>query len=138
VSVGRGTDRPFELVGAPYVREVEFAAALNAAGLPGVRFVPVRFTPAASTFKDQPCGGVSVLITDWDRLKAVDVGITLALTLQRLYGAQCAADKMKHLLESPATLEAIKAGRSLTDIQSAWAAGLAEFRQRRAKFVLYE
>ena len=57
VADGRGTDRPFELVGAPYVREVEFAAALNSAGLPGVRFVPVRFTPTASTFKDQPCGG---------------------------------------------------------------------------------
>ena len=80
VAVGRGTDRPFELVGAPYVREVEFAAALNSAGLPGVRFVPVRFTPTASTFKDQPCGGVSVLITDWDRLNAVDTGLTLALT----------------------------------------------------------
>jgi uncharacterized protein YbbC (DUF1343 family)/CubicO group peptidase (beta-lactamase class C family) len=138
VSVGRGTDRPFELVGAPYVREVEFAAALNAAGLSGVRFVPVRFTPTASTFKDQPCGGVSVLITNWNRLNAVDVGITLALTLQRLHGAQFAADKMKNLLESPATLEAIKAGRSLSEIKSAWAAGQEEFRQRRAKFLLYE
>jgi uncharacterized protein YbbC (DUF1343 family)/CubicO group peptidase (beta-lactamase class C family) len=138
VSVGRGTDRPFELVGAPYVREVEFAAALNAAGLPGVRFVPVRFTPTASTFKDQPCGGVNLLITDWNRLNAVDVGITLALTLQRFHGAEFASDKMKHLLESPATLEAIKPGRSLSEIKSAWAAGLEEFQTRRAKFLLYE
>jgi uncharacterized protein YbbC (DUF1343 family)/CubicO group peptidase (beta-lactamase class C family) len=138
VSVGRGTDRPFELVGAPYVREVEFAAALNAAGLPGVRFVPVRFTPTASTFKDQPCGGVSVLITDWNRLNAVDVGITLALTLQRFHDEQFASDKMKNLLESPATLEAITAGRSLSEIKSAWATGLEEFRARRAKFLLYE
>jgi uncharacterized protein YbbC (DUF1343 family)/CubicO group peptidase (beta-lactamase class C family) len=138
VSVGRGTDRPFELVGAPYVREVEFAAALNAAGLSGVRFVPVRFTPTASTFKDQPCGGVSVLITDWNRLNAVDVGLTLALTLQRFHGEKFASDKMKHLLESAPTLEAIKAGKSLSDIKSTWTAGIEDFRQRREKFLLYE
>jgi uncharacterized protein YbbC (DUF1343 family) len=138
VSVGRGTDRPFELVGAPYVNEVEFATALNAAGLPGVRFVPVRFTPSASTFKDQACGGVNVLITDWNQLNAVDVGLTLALVLQRQHGSKFASDKMKNLLESAPTLEAIKAGKSLNDIHALWANGLAEFRQRRAKFLLYE
>jgi len=138
VSVGRGTDRPFELVGAPYVNEVEFAASLNAAGLPGVRFVPVRFTPAASTFKDQSCGGVNLLITDWNRLNAVDVGLTLALTLQRFHGEKFASDKMKHLLESAPTLEAIKAGQSLTEIKSAWVPGLEEFQPRRAKYLLYE
>jgi uncharacterized protein YbbC (DUF1343 family) len=138
VSVGRGTDRPFELVGAPYVNEVEFAAALNAAGLPGVRFVPVRFTPTASTFKDQPCGGVNLLITDWNRLNAVDVGLTLALVLQRQHGAKFASDRMKNLLESAPTLEAIKAGKPLAEIKAGWANGRAEFQERRAKVLLYK
>src|SRR5437016_4452619 len=64
VSVGRGTDTPFELVGAPYIDDVNLAAEMNRAGLSGVRFVPVRFTPKASVFRDQPCGGVYILVTD--------------------------------------------------------------------------
>src|SRR5437762_3573671 len=82
VSVGRGTETPFEIVGAPYVEDVKLAAELNRAGLPGVRFIPVRFTPAASMFKDQPCGGAYLAVTDRQALNPVDVGITLALALQ--------------------------------------------------------
>ncbi|NWF83521.1 MAG: DUF1343 domain-containing protein, partial [Bryobacteraceae bacterium] len=138
VSVGRGTDTPFEVVGAPYVQDVSFAAALNGAGLPGVRFVPIRFTPRASTFKDHPCGGVSILVTDRDALNAVDVGLTLALTLQRLYPGEFALDKMKPLLTDAGTLEAIRAGQSLAQIKQLWAPELAAFKQRREQFRLYD
>ena len=77
LSVGRGTDTPFEIVGAPYIDDLVLAAELNQAKLPGVRFVPVRFTPTYSTFKDQECGGAAMVITDRDKLQAVDVGITI-------------------------------------------------------------
>jgi uncharacterized protein YbbC (DUF1343 family) len=137
ISVGRGTDIPFELLGAPYVDEKVFAAELNRAGLDGIAFTPLRFTPTASTFKDQDCGGVRMSILDREKLNSVDLGITLALTLQRLYGEKFAADKMKNLLESPATLEAIKAGKSLAEIKAGWAKGLVDFQKRRTQFFLY-
>lgn len=137
VSVGRGTDTPFEILGAPYVDDVTLAAELTKAGLPGIRFVPVRFTPKASTFKNQPCGGVYLVVTDRDALNAVDLGLTLALTLQRLYPGKFAVDNLKPLLTDTATLEAIRSGRPLADIRRAWAAERAAFEKRRAAFLLY-
>jgi uncharacterized protein YbbC (DUF1343 family) len=137
VSVGRGTDTPFEIVGAPYVDDVRFAAELARAGVPGVRFVPVRFTPRASTFKDQSCGGVSLALTNRDALEAVDLGLTLALTLRRLYPDRFALEKLRPLLSDPATLKAIEGGRPLAEIRRAWSAELAAFEQRRAGVLLY-
>lgn len=139
VSVGRGTDTPFEVVGAPYVtNDVAFAEAVNRAGLAGVRAVPIRFTPRASTFKDQPCGGVHLVVTDREALRAVDLGLTLALTLQRMYPGQFAVDKMLPLLTDRTTLDAIRAGKPLAEIKQGWAADLAAFEKRRAAFLLYE
>ena len=137
LSVGRGTDKPFEMAGAPYIDDVKFAAELSSAGLPGVRFVPVRFTPTYSTFKDKPCGGVAFVITDRERMNAVDVGIQMALTLQWLYPNDFALAKVNTLLQHPTTIEAIKANQSLAEIKKAWAAELAVFKQRRKQFLLY-
>lgn len=137
VSVGRGTDTPFEVVGAPYVDDRRLAAEMNRAGVGGVRFVPVRFTPRASVFKDQPCGGVYIAVTDRDVFAPVDVGIGLALALQRLYPGDFALDKVGHLLQHPPTLEAVRAGNSLAEIHKLWAADLDEFKKRREKFLLY-
>ena len=137
LSVGRGTDTPFELIGAPYIDDVAWADALNRTGLPGVRFVPVRFTPKASVFKDQSCGGVYLTVTDRDRFNAVDLGVTLALTLQRLYPNQFALDKLQTLLQHAPTLEAIRSGRSLPEISRVWNGELEAFRQRRQPFLLY-
>src|SRR5688572_16611039 len=118
LSVGRGTGTPFEVIGAPYVEDdVELATALNRAGLAGVRFVPVRFTPAASTFKDKPCGGVSIVVTDRDKLNAVDVGIIIALALQKHYPTNYALAKVQTLLQHQPTLDAIKAGKTLNQIK---------------------
>jgi uncharacterized protein YbbC (DUF1343 family)/CubicO group peptidase (beta-lactamase class C family) len=138
VSVGRGTDTPFEVVGAPYVDDVKLATELNRANLPGVRFVPVRFTPTASVFKDKSCGGVYIMITDRDALNAVDAGIQLVLTLQRLYPNDFALDKVQHLLQHEPTIEAIKAGKSLAEIKQSWAGDLEDFKKRREKFLIYK
>ena len=137
VSVGRGTDTPFEVVGAPYVNDVRLAAELNRAGIPGIRFVPVRFTPRASTFKDQPCGGVYLLLTDRESCPVVDVGIVLASTLQRLHPNEFALNKLAPLLQHPATVEAIRKGKPLIEIQALWATDLGEFFARRGPFLLY-
>lgn len=136
--VGRGTDKPFELIAAPYIDDVKLAHELGAANLPGVRFVPIRVTPTYSTFKDKPCSGVAFVISDRDRLNAVDLGIQLALTLQRLYPNDFALNKLPTLLQHAPTIEAIKAGRSLAEIRAIWSAELREFGERRRKFLLYE
>lgn len=138
LSVGRGTDTPFEVVGAPYLDDVRFAEELNRAGLPGIRFVPIRFTPTASVHKDKPCGGVYLMLTDRDHCNVVDVGLQIALTLGQLYPKDFPVDKIKHLLLHPATLEALKAGKPLAEIRASWQAELEAFTQRRAKFLLYE
>jgi uncharacterized protein YbbC (DUF1343 family)/CubicO group peptidase (beta-lactamase class C family) len=137
ISVGRGTDTPFEVAGAPYIDDVKFAEELNAQNLPGVRFVPVRFTPTTSVYKGQNCGGVFLMLTDRRSCKVVDVGITMALTLQKLYPGDFKLDKISHLLLHPATLEAIKSGKSLAEIRAGWQADLQAFQSRRAKFLLY-
>ena len=109
LSVGRGTDTPFEVAGAPYIDDVRWAAELNRAELPGVRFVPIRFTPTASIHKGKECGGVYVMLTDRDRCIVVDVGLQMAKSLCRLYPKNFPAGKIKHLLLHQPTLDAVKA-----------------------------
>ncbi len=137
LSVGRGTDTPFEVIGAPYIDDTRLAEELNHAGLPGVRFVPIRFTPTSSVHKGKLCGGVYIMLTDRDRCKVVDVGLQIAETLYRLYPNDFNPDKMSHLLLHPPTLEAVKANKPLKEIHALWQKDLDEFQKRRAKYLLY-
>jgi uncharacterized protein YbbC (DUF1343 family)/CubicO group peptidase (beta-lactamase class C family) len=138
LSVGRGTDTPFEICGAPYIDADKLAAEMNGASLAGVRFTPVHFKPTASTFKDQECNGVRLTIPSRDQVQAVDVGITLALALERLYPTNFTLTKLNTLLCNEATLEAIRAGKSLAEIKQGWAADLERFKTRREAFLLYQ
>ena len=146
LSMGRGTLKPFEQVGAPYIDGGKLAVALNAAGLPGVRFEAVKFTPRAELYPgpaaqlkylDLECGGVRVVLTDRERCAVVDVGVAIALAVSRLYPEQFKADDMARLVGDDATVRDIKAGRSLAEIKAAWAGRLAEFAARRQTFLLY-
>ncbi|HAB15212.1 MAG TPA: DUF1343 domain-containing protein [Verrucomicrobiota bacterium] len=137
LSVGRGTGTPFEVVGAPYVDDRKLAAELNAAKLPGVRFVPIRFTPTASVFSGQECGGVQLLLTDRNAFRAADLGVVLATVLHRLYLDALKVEKMQALLQSSAVLEAIKAGKPLPEIRALWVGESARFEERQKPFLLY-
>jgi uncharacterized protein YbbC (DUF1343 family)/CubicO group peptidase (beta-lactamase class C family) len=137
VSVGRGTETPFEVVGAPYVDGAALARELTALSLPGIRFEAEHFTPASSLFAKQSCGGVRMSITDRKTLRPVATGIAIALVLHRLYPAQFALDKIAPLLRDPATLEAIRADKPLTEIVAMWRDDEAAFAARRAKYLLY-
>jgi uncharacterized protein YbbC (DUF1343 family)/CubicO group peptidase (beta-lactamase class C family) len=137
MSVGRGTDTPFEVVGAPYADDVKLAEALNGAGLPGVRFVPITFTPTYSVHKGQLCKGVYILLTDRDHCNVVDVGLLIAETMYHLYPKQFNPDNMRHLLLHPPTYEAIKADKPLKEIHVLWQKDLDDFVLRRAKYLLY-
>ena len=138
VSVGRGTDTPFEQIGAPWIDGPALAAALNASALPGVRFYPVVFTPAAGAkFGGQVCHGVFLIVTDRDRLRPVRVGLQLASTLSRMYGSQFTLEDAATLFGPKAMLEKIRAGADPASIAASWAADEAKWRLTRAKYLLY-
>ncbi len=146
ISMGRGTEKPFEQVGAPFVDGAKLAAEMNRAGIPGVRFESVRFTPqtgfypgpaASLKYRDQECGGVRAILTDRDACAVVDIGIELALVLRRLYPAQFNVDDMTRLLGDDSTLQAIRAGEPRAKIKAGWADGLVKFEARRKAVTLY-
>ncbi len=136
LSVGRGTKRPFELVGAPYINAGDFAAVLKQAHLPGIDFVPASFTPMASKFAGQRCGGVRILLTD-HHARTVDLGITMALALRKLYREKWQVVHLDKLLVHPESANAILAGQPLKEIRAYWQADLAAFAKRRASVLIY-
>jgi uncharacterized protein YbbC (DUF1343 family)/CubicO group peptidase (beta-lactamase class C family) len=137
VSVGRGTETPFEIVGAPYIDGATLARELTAMSLPGIRFEVTSFTPSSSVFAKQNCGGVRMTITDRHTLRPVATGIAIALVLHRLYPNDFALDKIAPLLRDPATLDAIRADKPLAEIVSMWREDEVAFAARRAKYLLY-
>jgi uncharacterized protein YbbC (DUF1343 family) len=137
VSVGRGTDSPFELVGAPWIKEKELAAYLNARGIAGVRFVPVTFTPTASVHSGQKCSGVNVTVTDRNSLDAPELGIELAEALRKLYPAEFKIEGMTGLLVNQGTYDALVAGEDPRRIEQDWMEGVEKFEKVREKYLIY-
>ena len=137
VSVGRGTDTPFEIVGAPWIQGDKLAEFLNQRGLPGIRFVPLRFKPNASVFKDEQCGGVNIIITDRAAFRPLLTGIEMALALRKLYPNEWKVDSYLRLLVNTDTLERVKRGESASEIVASWNSGLQEFRKARSEILLY-
>jgi len=138
ISVGRGSDTPFEQLGAPWIDGRALAAALSARALPGIRFYPVSFTPAASAkLGGQVCNGVFVIVTDRERLRPVRVGLEIASALSRLYGAQFRLEDAALLFGSKAMLENVRAGQDPAAIAASWIEGEAKWRVTRAKYLLY-
>ena len=138
VSVGRGTDTPFERIGAPWLDGRRLAGELNRAGLPGVGFVPIAFTPDASKFEAQPCGGVNVIITDRGRFQPVRTGLEIARRLHALYPDAWDASSYDRLLRNQRVLDAVLKGKTVDQIESIYRAGLEEFLRRRSRFLLYD
>jgi uncharacterized protein YbbC (DUF1343 family)/CubicO group peptidase (beta-lactamase class C family) len=137
VSVGRGTDTPFEQLGAPWIHGTDLADALNRRYVPGVRFVPVRFTPTANPFKDQPCEGVAMVITDRASLNSMLMGFEIAATLAKMYPDNFQTDRMITLVGNSAYLARLKNGDAPTRIFSDDDPVLDAFRAMRAKYLLY-
>ena len=137
VSVGRGTDTPFEQVGAPWIDGVALADALNGRALPGIRFYPVRFTPSSSKFANEECGGVFMIVTDRAAIRPVRVGVEIAAILNKLYGAKYELEAAERLFGSKDGLARIRAGADPADIVSTWAAGEARWRLLRNRYLIY-
>jgi uncharacterized protein YbbC (DUF1343 family)/CubicO group peptidase (beta-lactamase class C family) len=138
LATGRGTDTPFERLGAPWIDDRAFARTLNELALPGVRFVPVRFTPKERQYSGLECKGVQILLTDWSTFEPVDLGVALAVTLRTLYPRQWEPAGFLKMLADRDAYEALMAGGDLAAIRSTWDGELAEFLKVRAKYLLYK
>jgi uncharacterized protein YbbC (DUF1343 family) len=137
VSVGRGTDTPFEQLGAPWIDATVLAEALNARRVPGVRFYPVRFTPASSKYAGQECQGVFLIVTDRMALRPVRLGVEIAAMLHKLYGATFELDAAERLFGSREGIARIRAGEDPAAIAASWSAAEARWRLLRAQYLLY-
>ena len=138
LSVGRGTDTPFEQIGAPWIDGPALARALNRAGPPGLRVYPVSFTPDGSRFAGELCHGVFFIVTDRDALRPVRLGLEVAAALHKLHGDVFDLDAVARLFGSRAMLDRIRAGDSTWQIAAAWDDGAAAWRRLSAPYLLYE
>jgi uncharacterized protein YbbC (DUF1343 family) len=137
ISVGRGTDTPFEVIGAPWVDGRRLARAMNASDVPGIRFVPIRFTPSASKHAGQPCGGIAMVITDRKRLRPLQVGLEIARQLRQLYPEDWDVRHLNRLLGNNDTLQAVLERKTIDAIMAGYRPQLDAFRVRRAAWLLY-
>ena len=137
VSVGRGTDTPFEILGAPYIDGRKLAAILNGLKLNGVRFVPMRFTPNASTNKGIECGGVNVFVTNRNTFEPVLTGLEIASQIYKLYPKEFNVEKFNRLLVSDKIFVAFKQGSEAKALRQIWDSELEQFKATRQKYLLY-
>ena len=137
ISVGRGTNTPFEVIGAPWMRGRDLAAALNAHELSGVRFVPIEFTPESSKFQNEVCSGVNVVITNWESFRPVRTGLAIARELRELHPNAWNTKYLNRLLCDEAVADKIIHGESVDAIETTYQAELHEFQQRRQAFLCY-
>jgi uncharacterized protein YbbC (DUF1343 family) len=139
-SVGRGTDAPFEQIGAEWISGPELAKHLSGLNIPGVRFYPVKFMPSETGAAAKPnlngklVGGVRFEVTNRGVFSASQLGLAVASSLQALYPGKISLEGSKDLIGSSAVVNALKAG---VDASPASRIGLQEFLSLRRKFLLY-
>lgn len=137
VSVGRGTQTPFELLGAPWMRGKELASYLSSRGIRGVRFSPVDFTPSKGRFKDRLCRGVRISLIDRRALNPAVLGIEIIAALFRLYPKDFHLDKALDIVGAPWIIRAVRKGQEPASIEREWQSRLERFRRMREKYLLY-
>jgi uncharacterized protein YbbC (DUF1343 family) len=137
LSVGRGTPTPFEVIGAPWLDGDRLQRALASAGLKGVEFRTVEFTPDASKFAGQRCRGVRIAITDRAVLYPVSVGLEIARQLRVLSPRNWKAAAYENLLGNRAVYEAVRSGKSVAEMEALYRPELEQFGERRKRFLLY-
>ncbi len=137
LATGRGTDTPFERVGAPWIDPRVFARALDDLHLSGVRFVPIRFSPKEREYTGVDCGGVQIIISDWSRFDPVDLGVGMATVLRRLYRVHWKSEGFLRMLADRDAYDRLLSGDDLASIRASWSEESADFRRVRAKALLY-
>ena len=137
ISVGRGTDQPFEQIGAPWINGPQLAERLNARKLPGIRFYPISFKPTTSKYANEECQGVFMVVTNRATLQPVRVGIEIASALFSLYGKNYQPNNMWRLVGSEEIVGRIRQGDDPASLAARFTADEARWRRLRAKYLLY-
>ncbi len=137
LSVGRGTDTPFELVGSPWIDARELAMKMNNLQLPGVAFIPVEFTPTTSKFVGELCRGINIEVTDRKVLRPVELGLALAAMLRREYPDDWETKDLNRLLGNDSTYRFLMEGMSGEELNPALTEGVNEFLLRRQVYLIY-
>ena len=137
VSVGRGTARPFELVGAPWIHGEDLAVYLNRRAISGVRFEPNKFTPDSGLYYGEPCDGVRIVMTDRAALQTMRMGIEIAEALGKFYPVKFETAKVIELLGNAATIQRLVSGQDPPAVVAGWSTDLDAFQKLRAKYLLY-
>jgi uncharacterized protein YbbC (DUF1343 family) len=138
LSVGRGTDRPFEQLGAPWLRGAALVRALNDRKWPGVQASAVRFTPTAGPFEGEGCEGVRFALTDPDAVAPVRLGLTVAMLLRKLHTDDWKPGQVATLLENRGALEGLLAGKTPEALEEGWREEREAFLARRRPFLLHD
>jgi uncharacterized protein YbbC (DUF1343 family) len=138
VSVGRGTEAPFEEFGAPWMRGADVLARLNGRHIAGVKFVAADFIPVAGLYAGQKCGGVSIRVTDKSAVRSMNMGINIATVLGKLYPEQFDVEKMIFLTGNADTITELHDAAGADDIIVGWTKGLQTFEGTRRKYFLYK
>jgi uncharacterized protein YbbC (DUF1343 family) len=137
VSVGRGTDSPFEILGAPWIEASELTSYLNNRNIQGIQFVPVDFTPKSSPFKNSLCHGVQIVLVDRQALDSPVLGVEIISALQQLYPKDFQLDKTLGLIGSREVLQSVREGHDPNFIAQKWQGPLDAFCKLRSKYLLY-
>jgi len=137
LSVGRGTDIPFEVVGAPWIDGDKLAETLNAYNLAGVRFESTQFTPPVRQYANELCYGVRIHVEDRKKFDSVRVGLTLIEVLRRDYGEQWERKNLNTLMLHRKALEMIESGKTAVEIDAIWKKERDEFLKRRERYLIY-
>jgi uncharacterized protein YbbC (DUF1343 family) len=138
LSVGRGTERPFEVVGAPWLDPHRVSDDLNALRLRGVSFEPVVFTPSSDVYTGMPCGGVRIVVTDRDAARPVTVGLAIAKALRARHRDQFRPEAIQNLLVNRATMWAFLRNDSLDRLVAWTEMERNNFLNRRASYLIYK
>jgi uncharacterized protein YbbC (DUF1343 family) len=136
-SVGRGTDAPFEQIGAAWIDGPQLASYLNRRMVPGVRFYPVRFTPTSSNFKGVPIQGVRFVIVDREGFSSLRLGLEVAVALQKLYPGKIDFQANRRLIASEETIDALTRAEDPRSLEPRLQEQLKEFLAVRARYLLY-
>ena len=137
VSVGRGTETPFEVFGAPWIHAKKLAEYLTKRQISGIRFVPADFTPQSSPYKNRRCHGVRIILSDRNALDSPALGIEIASALHRIYPKDFQINKTLSLIGSRKVLQSVENGLDPRTIVKEWQQALDRFRKMRAKYMLY-
>src|ERR1700674_557503 len=138
VSVGRGTQTPFEEFGAPWLNGDDVASALNERHLPGLHFTAQPFIPIVGLYSGERCGGVAVRITERGAVRSMRMGLEIAMILHRFYPQQFDPEKLLLPIGNPDPIQQLEAGATPEKIVASWSAALSTFDQIRRKYFLYK